>query len=479
MENSLWTAVDDYAAGLLVPPDPVLDAALAASKAAGLPSINVSPSQGKMLWILAKLTGASQILEIGTLGGYSSIWLARALPANGHLTTLEADAKHADVARGNVAHAGLAQKVDVRLGDARQEIKKLVAEKRGPFDLFFIDADKRSIPHYLEWSIKLARPGSLIIVDNVVRDGALVDADSDDPNVQGVRRMHEMLAAEPRLSAARGTTGLPWRWFCREKEKRVERRQFVTTAMAMAGAALSGGEGLAQTPSGREFYQLRKYTLRTGPQLAQTQNYFEHALIPALNRLGISPVGAFKLDIGPETPTYYLLMPAGSVETLAMVNLRLADDAEFVKAAATFWNAPAAAPPFERVESSLLTAFTGWPKITAPKPGKRIFQLRTYESATEASHIRKVQMFNDAEIAIFTRTGLTPVFFADTLVGGRMPSLTYMLTFADVAELTAHWAVFVADPAWKELSTRPQNVDAEVVSNISNLYLSPLSCSQV
>jgi len=248
--------------------------------------------------------------------------------------------------------------------------------------------------------------------------------------------------------------------------------------MAMAGAALSGAEGRAQTSAPREFYQLRKYTLRTGPQLALTQNYFEH-LIPALNRLSIAPVGAFKLDIGPQTPTYYLLMPAGSVETLTMVNLRLADDAEFVKAAAAFWGAPAAAPAFGRVQSSLLTAFSGWPKLVAPKPGTRIFQLRTYESASEQAHIRKMQIFNEAEIAIFTKTGLTPVFFADTLIGDRMPCLTYMLTFADVAELNAHWSVFAADPAWKELSQIPQNTDAEVVSNISNLYLSPLSCSQI
>lgn len=248
----------------------------------------------------------------------------------------------------------------------------------------------------------------------------------------------------------------------------------------MAGAAAwSGGESIAQTGAGHEYYQLRKYTLRTGPQLALTQNYFEHALIPALNRLGIGPVGAFKLDIGPETPTYYLLMVGSSVETLATSHVRLADDAEFQKAAAAFWSAPAAAPAFVRVESTMMAAFAGWPKLTVPKPGKRIFQLRTYESATEAAHTRKVQMFNEAEIPIFTRTGLAPVFFGDTLIGDRMPSLTYMLTFTDVAELNAHWSTFATDPAWKELSQRPQYVDAEVVSNISNLYLSPLTGSQI
>jgi predicted O-methyltransferase YrrM len=201
VENQLWSAVDEYTEGLLMPPDPVLEAALAASKKAGLPSISVSPSQGKLLMLLAKLAGAARILEIGTLGGYSSIWMARALPANGRLITLEAEPKHAEVARQNIAHAGLAGKVEVRLGDARAGIQQLVAEGQAPFDLFFIDADKRSIPHYLEWSLKLAHPGSLIIVDNVVRDGKLIDAQSDDPNVQGARQLHQMLTAEPRLTA--------------------------------------------------------------------------------------------------------------------------------------------------------------------------------------------------------------------------------------------------------------------------------------
>jgi hypothetical protein len=259
----------------------------------------------------------------------------------------------------------------------------------------------------------------------------------------------------------------------------LERRDFVTSAIAMAGVALSGGEGRAQAQPSREFYQLRKYTLQTGTQLALAQNYFEHALIPLLNRMAMTPVGAFKLDIGPETPTYYLLIPAASAETLVTLDTRLAEDTEFIKASAAFWGAPASAPAFVRVEGSLMSAFTGWPKIVAPKAEKRIFQLRTYESASYAGHVRKVQMFNQAEIGIFTRTGLTPVFFGDTLIGPRMPSLTYMLTFADVPDLIEKWKVFGSDPAWKDLSHRPQNTDAEIVSNISNLYLSPLGCSQI
>jgi hypothetical protein len=258
----------------------------------------------------------------------------------------------------------------------------------------------------------------------------------------------------------------------------LERRTFVTSALAMAGAALSG-EGQAMEQATREYYQVRKYTLTTGPQLTLTQNYFEHALLPALNQMSIGPVGAFKLDIGPETPAYYLLIPASSVETLAMLEARLAADTQFRKAAAAFWEAPASAPPFVRVESTLLSAFAGWPKLIAPKTEKRIFQMRTYESATEAAHIQKVKMFNEAEIAIFVRTGLAPVFFGDTLIGQRMPSLTYMLTFEDVADLNKKWAAFVSDPAWKELSKKPGNTDPEIVSNISNLYLSPLSFSQI
>lgn len=264
----------------------------------------------------------------------------------------------------------------------------------------------------------------------------------------------------------------------------MERREFVKSALVTAGVASHaafGAEPEGQTPAEarQEFYQLRTYTLRTGPQLSLTQGYFEKALIPALNRLGMSPVGAFKLDIGSETPTYYALIPAASAEALVALDVRLGQDPEYVKGASGFRDAPASAPAFVRAERTLLSAFAGWPKVVAPKLEKRIFQLRTYESASQVAHVRKVQMFNEAEIGIFVRTGLTPVFFANTVFGTRMPSLTYMLTFANLAELTARWAAFVADPAWKELSQRPGYTDPEIVSNITNLYLSPLSCSQI
>lgn len=201
MTEAKWTAVDRYIADLFAPHDPALDAALEASAAAGLPSINVSPAQGKLLMLLARLQGARNILEIGALGGYSAIWLARALPKDGRLITLEADSKHAEVARANIARAGLADIVELRLGRALDTLPQIAAEGCGPFDLIFIDADKPSNPEYFAWALKLARRGSLIIVDNVVRDGKVIDAASTDANVQGVRRMNEMIAAEKRVSA--------------------------------------------------------------------------------------------------------------------------------------------------------------------------------------------------------------------------------------------------------------------------------------
>jgi predicted O-methyltransferase YrrM len=196
-----WTAVDDYVTDLLIPPDPTLDAALAAADAAGLPPIQVSPAQGKLLALLAQLRGARAILEIGTLGGYSTIWLARALPPDGRLVTLEAEPRHADVARANIARAGLAARIDLRVGRALDTLPGVAADARAPFDLIFIDADKPSIPEYFDWALRLSRRGTLIIVDNVVRDGALADATSEDPSVQGVRRFMTRMAAEPRVSA--------------------------------------------------------------------------------------------------------------------------------------------------------------------------------------------------------------------------------------------------------------------------------------
>ena len=201
MLQEQWSAVDKYLTEVAVRPEPAVEDALTASHAAGLPAIAVSAPQGKQLMLLAKLQGARSILEIGTLGGYSTIWLARALPAGGRLVTLESDPKHAAVALSNIAHAGLTDVVELRLGPALEALPALFAEGRGPFDFIFIDADKPSIPDYFTWSLKLSRPGSVIIVDNVIRNGAMIDPESGDANVKGVRRFNDMLATEARVSA--------------------------------------------------------------------------------------------------------------------------------------------------------------------------------------------------------------------------------------------------------------------------------------
>jgi predicted O-methyltransferase YrrM len=200
MTEELWTAVDRYFSGLLVSADPTLDEVLAASAAAGLPAINVSPVQGKLLHLLARAIGARNVLEIGTLGGYSTIWLARALPDGGRVISLEADPRHAEVARANIARAGLNDRVEVRLGLALDLLPGL-AESTEPFDFIFIDADKPNNAAYFDWALRLSRVGAIIIVDNVVRGGDVIAAASDSPTVQGVHRFLERLAAEPRVSA--------------------------------------------------------------------------------------------------------------------------------------------------------------------------------------------------------------------------------------------------------------------------------------
>jgi predicted O-methyltransferase YrrM len=196
-----WTSVDDYFNGLLVEEDEALRAAGEGSEAAGLPPHRVAPNQGKLLHLIARIHGARTILEIGTLGGYSTLWLARALPEGGRLVTLEADAGHAEVAAANIAKAGLEGVVDLRAGKAQATLPKLADEMEEPFDLVFIDADKPSNPEYLDWALRLTRSGSVIVADNVVRDGAVTDAQSEDPRVRGVRRFTELVAQHPRLTA--------------------------------------------------------------------------------------------------------------------------------------------------------------------------------------------------------------------------------------------------------------------------------------
>lgn len=202
MNPEQWIAVDQYITDALVPADPVLEAVLKASTDAGLPEINVSPAQGKLLHLLTRIHGARRVLEIGTLGGYSTIWLARGmLPAGGKVVTLEVDPRHVRVARANFEHAGLAKMIEVREGRALDSLSQLATEGRGPFDLIFIDADKVRIPDYFTWALKLSRRGTVIIVDNVIRAGAVTDASSTDLSVQGVRQLNAMLATEKRVSA--------------------------------------------------------------------------------------------------------------------------------------------------------------------------------------------------------------------------------------------------------------------------------------
>ena len=201
MTQELWTSVDKYITETLIASDAVLDSAVRASEEAGLPAIQVSPAQGKLLHLLAKSIGARNVLEIGTLGGYSTIWMARALPSGGRVITLEADPKHAEVSRSNFSNAGLSEVIELRLGPALDSLPKLASEKRAPFDFIFIDANKSTMDDYFDWALKFSHPGTMIIADNVIRDGGVIDAASTNADIQGVRRFNKRVAAEPRVSA--------------------------------------------------------------------------------------------------------------------------------------------------------------------------------------------------------------------------------------------------------------------------------------
>lgn len=265
----------------------------------------------------------------------------------------------------------------------------------------------------------------------------------------------------------------------------MQRRKFVASSLAAATLGLTGGSLLKAeaAPGAREFYELRKYRLATGPQMKLAEDYVANALIPALNRLGLGPVGVFYLTIGPETPTLYLLIPATNLQTLATAELELAKDAVFMKAAEPFWNVPAVQPAFDRMESSLMIAFEGWPKLTPPpasaRQSKRIFQLRIYESPSNQDHVRKVEMFHHGEFEMFARAGFGQIFYGDSLIGPRLPNLTYMLTFSDLADLDAKWQKFGADPEWQKLKSSPRYAYEQIVSNITNLILTPTDFSQI
>jgi hypothetical protein len=269
----------------------------------------------------------------------------------------------------------------------------------------------------------------------------------------------------------------------------MHRRNFLSTsltasAVSLAGAAAGNAQESAGAKGATEYYDFRRYQLASGPGTRLTDQFFSGALIPALNRLGIGPVGAFNVYFGPDTPTYYLLMPSTKLETLVTADLELAKDSVFMKAAAPFWDAPGGAPPYATIESTLLRAFEGYPKLTVPaavaKKEKRIYQLRTYVSPTNMDHVRKVEMFHHGEFEIFAKAGATNVFYADALIGPRLPHLTYMLSFPDMAALETTWEKFGADPDWKKLSADPRyRLDPPTVSNITSLVLRPLGYSQV
>jgi hypothetical protein len=265
----------------------------------------------------------------------------------------------------------------------------------------------------------------------------------------------------------------------------MQRRQFLAASMATSALALARNATAQSKTAGaaREFYQIRQYKLESGQETKLTASYFADALIPALTRLGFGPIGAFNADFGPETPTWHLVIPGASVEALVTADLHLAEDAEFLKAADPFWSAPASSPAFQRVQSSLLIAFEGWPKLTLPAStatkARRIFQMRTYESPSYRDHVRKVEMFHKGEFDIFKTAGFTSVFYGDVLIGARMPALTYMLSMDNLEELNSKWAAFGSNPDWKKLSSDPRYAFEPTVSNITNLVLSPLAASQI
>jgi hypothetical protein len=268
----------------------------------------------------------------------------------------------------------------------------------------------------------------------------------------------------------------------------MKRREFLASSLAASAMTTSEASttmtsDLAADQSTPEYFELRQYHLRRGPQVKLTDDFLREAAVPTWKRLGIGPVGVFNTMTGTDMPTVYVLIPHLSPESVATTAARLLADPEYQRAGAAFLNAPSTDPAYVRIESTLMLAFESIPRLEVP-PGAaenrpRIFELRTYESHSEKAHLKKAEMFNNGEIAIFRRTGLRPVFFGRTLIGSKLPNLTYMLTFDDMAAHDKNWAAFIADPEWKKLSTTPGYTDGEIVSNISNAFLTPAPYSQV
>lgn len=266
----------------------------------------------------------------------------------------------------------------------------------------------------------------------------------------------------------------------------MKRRDFLKSSVALASVAtmsssLAVTAAESESQSAREFYELRLYHLRQGPMLKRFDDFYRDVALPAWNRAGVNPVGVFDLAIGPDAPTKYVLLPFKSLAAMATAREKFEADPEVLKA--DFTNVPPTDPAYIRRESSLLLAFTGLPKLEVPAQvaGKkpRLFELRTYEAHSRKANQKKVEMFNVGEIAIFRRARLQPVFFGETLVGPKLPNLTYMLVFDDLAARDKNWATFAADPEWKKLSTTPGYTNAEILTNITNVLLKPTAYSQI
>ncbi|HTZ75726.1 MAG TPA: NIPSNAP family protein [Candidatus Aquilonibacter sp.] len=263
----------------------------------------------------------------------------------------------------------------------------------------------------------------------------------------------------------------------------MDRRKFLGSALG-SGAALAASTSLraAQETAGsseREYYELRRYHILSGPMKKLADDYFKDALIPALNRLDIKPVGVFNTSIGAQGPSSYVLMPAAKSETLVTAEARLRDDADYQKAGADYLNAPARDPGAVRMESSLLYAFEAMPKLAAPPTGPRMFEMRTYESTTMQDHLRKVEMMNAGEVAIFKKSSFWPVFMGDRVIGERQPGLTYMISFPTLADRDKNWAAFFGSPEWKALTSNPRYSFEPIVSNVDNEILAPAAYSQI
>ena len=260
----------------------------------------------------------------------------------------------------------------------------------------------------------------------------------------------------------------------------MNRREFIGAGVATAAATLPICENSDAKEDVMEYYELRKYSLWRGAMPRRMDDYLQRAFIPAAHRIGTGPVGVFTLSMGPDSPAYYVLLVHKSAESIISFNAKIVMDAQHNAVGADFLNAIATDPAFARIDSALMVAFSGMPALETPDTKKpRIFELRTYESHNEKANRKKIEMFNMGEIAIFRRTGLKPVFFGQTIVGSKMPNLTYLLTFDDNAARDKNWGQFVADPEWKKLSTTPGYADADILTNISNVFLKPTAYSEI